>query len=143
MGRRECKDRQAAGPATDLGCGARLLPPIGSCCSTRTLCLCRQACVWICVVRRLLLLVFVVVLSSPALPGFAATGPEARVSDLQKNKDKRGGKSKKMEKMAKMAKMTGERGRGAQLPEMWARVDRRSEASGRRKGHGEEPEGEA
>lgn len=82
---------------------------------------------------------FVVVLSSPALPGFAATGPEARVSDLQKNKDKRGGKSKKMEKMEKM---TGERGRGAQRPEMWARVDRRSEASGRRKGHGEEPEGE-
>lgn len=95
MGRRECKDRQAAGPAPDLGCGARLLRPIGSCCSTRTLCLCRQACVWICVVRRLLLLVFVVVLSSPALPGFAATGPEARVSDLQKNKDKRGENRKK------------------------------------------------
>lgn len=48
--------------------------------------------------------VFVVVLSSPALPGFAATGPEARVSDLQKNKDKRGENRKKWKKWKKWQK---------------------------------------
>lgn len=78
---------------------------------------------------------------SPALlplaqrPGF----PICRRTKISGGKIEKNGK---MEKMEKMAKMTGERGRGAQRPEMWARVDRRSEASGRRKGHGEEPEGE-
>lgn len=79
---------------------------------------------------------------SPALlplaqrPGF----PICRRTKISGGENRKKWKNGKMEKMAKM---TGERGRGAQLPEMWARVDRRSEASGRRKGHGEEPEGEA